>query len=287
MFRHIFEVLAVLLFVPSQVFWLWQVRAVGRRFIRSQSARRWSGWVGLGVYLALLAFNLLWSRVLPDSAHLTLRAALLQAPFGWWLLASLLGFVAIVVFFVCGLLGRSIYWVYRKLPANPVRPSLLSPARRHFLARTAVAISATPFAACAYGMLYERTDIETTHQRITLSRLPKAFDGFRIAQISDIHIGPFMGVEEIRKCVAMVNELKPDLVALTGDFVTWKASPELAVVEALAGLKAPFGIFGCLGNHEVWADVRGLDHSPLRRRGAQDSAPCRTPRLNPRASALI
>ncbi len=255
MFRHIFEVLAVLLFVPSQVFWLWQVRALGRRFIRSQSARRWSGWGGLGVYFALLAFNLLWSRAVPDSAHLTLRAALLQAPFGWWLLASLLGFVAITGFYVCGLLGRSVYWMYRRLRPNPARPSLLSPERRHFLARTAVAISATPFAACAYGMLYERTDIETTHQRIKLPRLPKAFYGFRIAQISDIHIGPFMGVEDIRKCVAMVNELKPDLVALTGDFVTWKASPELAVVEALSGLKAPFGIFGCLGNHEIWAGV--------------------------------
>jgi predicted MPP superfamily phosphohydrolase len=118
-----------------------------------------------------------------------------------------------------------------------------------------VAISATPFAACAYGLLYERTEIETTHQRIKLPRLPKAFEGFRIAQISDIHIGPFMPAVDIRRCVAMVNQLKPDLVALTGDFVTWEASPEGAVVEALAGLKAPFGIFGCLGNHEAWAHV--------------------------------
>jgi hypothetical protein len=134
---------------------------------------------------------------------------------------------------------------------------LLSPARRHFLAKTAVAISATPFAACAYGMMFERTEIETTHRRIMLRRLPKAFDGFRIAQLSDIHIGPFMPVDEIRKYVAMVNQLKPDLVALTGDFVTWEGSPEGAVVEALSGLKAPFGIFGCLGNHEIWAHVEG------------------------------
>jgi len=49
--------------------------------------------------------------------------------------------------------------------------------------------------------------------------------------------------------------LKPDLMALTGDFVTWTGSPELAVVEALAGLKAPFGVWGCLGNHEIWAHV--------------------------------
>ena len=148
-----------------------------------------------------------------------------------------------------------------------------------------MAVSATPFAACAYGMLYERTEIETTHQRIKLRRLPKAFDGFRIAQLSDIHIGPFMPADDIRKYVAMVNQLKPDLVALTGDFVTWEASPEGAVVEALSGLKAPFGIFGCLGNHERWAGRGRLHHPPLRRARDQDAAPCRTPRLNPPASA--
>jgi len=182
---------------------------------------------------------------------------LLEAPFRWWMLSSLLGFVAIAAFYLCDRLARAPVWMYRRLlpRSNPGRERLLSPARRHFIARTAVALSATPFAACAYGMLYERTEIETTHQPIKLRRLPKAFEGFRIAQLSDIHIGPFMSATDIRRCVAMVNQLKPDLVALTGDFVTWEASPEAAVVEALAGLKAPFGLFGCLGNHEAWAHV--------------------------------
>ena len=173
------------------------------------------------------------------------------------MLASLLGFVAIAALYLCDRLGRVAFWVYRKLlpPSIPGHERLLSPERRHFLARTAVAVSATPFAACAYGLLYERTEIETTHQLIMLRRLPKAFDGFRIAQLSDIHVGPFMSAEDIRKYVAMVNQLKPDLVALTGDFVTWEASPQVAVVEALSGLKAPFGVFGCMGNHELWAGV--------------------------------
>ena len=249
--------LAFLLFIPSQIFWLWQVRGLLQKFVRSLTLRRWLGRLGIGIYLVLLAFNLLWPRSVPEPARLTLQAALLQAPFRWWTLASLIGFVAIAAFYVCSRLGRAAYWVYRKaLPASPPeREALLSPGRRHFLARTAVAVSATPFAACAYGMLYERTEIETTHQRIILPRLPKAFDGFRIAQLSDIHIGPFMPTEEIRKYVAMVNQLEPDLVALTGDFVTWEASPAAAVVETLSALRAPYGLFGCLGNHERWAGV--------------------------------
>jgi hypothetical protein len=247
--------IVIVLFVPSQIFWLWQIRALGRKFIRRPSLRRWLGWSGLGVYAILLALNLLGSERAADPAHLTLEAALVQAPFRCWMLASLLGFVAISLIYVCARLGRAAVWTYRKLlpPGGDRNGQLLSPARRHFLTRTAVAVSATPFAACAYGLLWERTDVETTHQRINLRRLPRAFDGFRIAQLSDIHIGPFMPAEEIRSYVDKINRLKPDLVALTGDFVTWEGSPQAAVVEALAGLKAPYGIFGCLGNHEIWA----------------------------------
>jgi len=255
LFRHVFTTLVLVLFAPSQVFWLWQVRALGIKLIRRRSLRRWLGWSGVSTYLGLLAFNLLGSRTVPEPAHLTLQAALLQAPFRWWMLSSLLGFVAMAAFYLCGRLGRTALGVYRKLlpSLRPEGQQLFSPARRHFLTRTAMAVSATPFAACAYGLLYERTEIETTRQPIVLRRLPKAFDGFRIAQLSDIHVGPFMPASDIRKYVAMVNQLQPDLVALTGDFITWEASPERAVVEALAGLKAPYGIFGCMGNHERWA----------------------------------
>jgi predicted MPP superfamily phosphohydrolase len=102
-------------------------------------------------------------------------------------------------------------------------------------------------------LVYGRLNLQITQQRIRLARLPKAFAGFRIAQLSDIHIGPFMPEDEIRKYVRITNDLKPDLIALTGDFVTWDPSTQRAVVNALTGLHAPFGIFGCLGNHEAWS----------------------------------
>ena len=258
--RHLLYILAFILFLPSQIFWLWQVRGLGMKFIQGRSARRWAAGLGLGFYLVLLAYNFLWPRPAHESPHLTIQATLLQAPFRWWMLASLTGFVAWACFYLFGHLGRVARWLYVKaLPrARGESEQLLSPERRHFLTRAAVAVSATPFAACAYGMLYERTDILTTRERIVLPRLPSAFDGFRIAQVSDIHIGPFMPVEEIRRLVGMVNALKPDMIALTGDFVTWEGSPAGAVVDALAALKAPYGIYGCLGNHELWANVEDL-----------------------------
>jgi predicted MPP superfamily phosphohydrolase len=246
-----------LIFIASQYFWFRQVRALGTKLLPSGAVRCWLGRLGGILYLVVLAYNLPWLEDPTEPTHLTLRAAFLQAPFRWWIFGSLLGFLAIVIFKIFDRLARAAYAGYARLflRSNPDRPALLSPERRRFLEKTALAVGAAPFVASGYGLLYERTDIEITHQHIKLRRLPKAFDGFRVAQLSDIHIGPFMPADEIRRCVVMVNQLKPDLVALTGDFITWDASTEGAIVEVLGGLRAPFGVFGSLGNHERWADV--------------------------------
>jgi predicted MPP superfamily phosphohydrolase len=130
-----------------------------------------------------------------------------------------------------------------------------SPARRRFIEQTAIAVSAMPFVAAAYGLLYGRVDVEVTRPRIALSRLPKGFQDFRIVQLSDFHISPFMTADEIRRCVTIANGLKADLVALTGDYVADDPAAQGEVVEALAGLRAPFGVFGCLGNHEIYTET--------------------------------
>src|SRR6266481_759533 len=136
------------------------------------------------------------------------------------------------------------------------RPDLRSPGRRRFLEQTAIALSAAPFVAGTYGLFYGRLNLETAHRRIRLGRLPKAFEGFRIVQLSDLHISPFMSAEEISRYVAIANQLKGDLVVLTGDFLTWDPAAEGAVVHALSALKAPFGVFGCLGNHEIYTETQ-------------------------------
>ena len=150
-------------------------------------------------------------------------------------------------------LGNTPFTIARRLRRH--RAAEVSPARRHFLE---TAVTAAPFVAGAYGLLYGRLNLETTAPRIRIPNLPAAFEGFRICQLSDIHIGPFMPEEQIRKYADMTNALKPDLIVLTGDFVTFDARTQGAVVDALAGLKAPFGVFGCLGNHDAWS---GVEHS--------------------------
>ena len=174
-----------------------------------------------------------------------------------------MGFLIAIPLRLADRVARAARWVFHRLvPAGGVvPPNPVSLARRRFLERTALAMTTAPFVAGAYGMFYERLNLEISHRRIKIPRLPSAFQGFRIAQLSDIHIGPFMTAEEIRRYADIANGLKPELVAVTGDFVTWDPSTQSAVVDALAGLKAPLGVYGCLGNHEMWAEV---EHSITR-----------------------
>jgi predicted MPP superfamily phosphohydrolase len=80
--------------------------------------------------------------------------------------------------------------------------------------------------------------------------LPPELDGFRIAQLSDLHLEPFTTADDIWQSVVACNSLKPDLVALTGDFVTHTARPAPQVAELLSHLEATHGVYASLGNHD-------------------------------------
>jgi predicted MPP superfamily phosphohydrolase len=183
-------------------------------------------------------------------------------------------FLLVIAFGAADRAARAAWWVYRRVrttihrhtAAPDAEATLLSPGRRRFLEQTAVLASATPFVATGYGLLYERQNVEVVRQRVRLARLPKAFEGFRIAQLSDIHLGPFTTADYIRHCVAITNGLEPDLIALTGDYVCWDPEAQGEAVRVLAGLRAPHGVFGCMGNHE--ADI-GIEDSITRLFAAQ------------------
>jgi predicted MPP superfamily phosphohydrolase len=249
-----FNTILIFLFL-SQVYWFWKGWRWLRRTGWSARAKTALGGAAVAAYLISLAYAMSWFGARHTPVRLTVPDALLEAPFAWWTAGSLVALLALAVFWsvAYGVLG--VAWVARRIAARGRAPEIASPSRRAFLERAGAAVAVAPFVAGAYGLFYGRLNLETPTQPIRLKRLPAAFDGFRIAQLSDIHIGPFMTEEQIRKYVAIANAMKPDLVALTGDFVTWDPATQRAVVEALAGLRAPFGVFGCLGNHDAWAVV--------------------------------
>ncbi|MHB8539692.1 MAG: metallophosphoesterase [Candidatus Acidiferrales bacterium] len=126
-----------------------------------------------------------------------------------------------------------------------------------------------------------RAGIELTEHRMGLENLPEAFRGFRIVHLTDLHHGLYFPSDALSAVVELTNELDPDIIAVTGDFVTRSRNYIEPVAEMLSGLRARSGVFAVLGNHDfrVGADAiaRALDkngievlrnrHVTLRRKG--------------------
>ena len=107
----------------------------------------------------------------------------------------------------------------------------------------------------ARAALTEPYMLSIEHERIQLNRLPKAFDGFRIVQLSDIHHGPFSNREQIERAVETANRLQPDIIALTGDYISKERHYAAPCAEMLGRLKAKYGVYAVLGNHDHWVDA--------------------------------
>jgi predicted MPP superfamily phosphohydrolase len=88
---------------------------------------------------------------------------------------------------------------------------------------------------------------------VAIDRLTKAKSGYRIVQISDVHVGPTIGKEFIEEIVARINALKPDLIAITGDLVDGSVTELEEHVAPLARLTAKDGVFFVTGNHEYYS----------------------------------
>ena len=107
----------------------------------------------------------------------------------------------------------------------------------------------------AYGLTVEPGWIELVQTEVRLPGWPAALDGFTIAQLSDLHHGPEVDLAHIRQGVEMVNAARPDLVVLTGDYVTGSAAYCASCARELAALHAPYGVYAVLGNHDIWTDT--------------------------------
>src|SRR5207244_10733393 len=103
--------------------------------------------------------------------------------------------------------------------------------------------------------------------KVTVSKLPPELYRLRIAQLSDIHIGDDMPPREIARAVDMANDLQPDISFVTGDFVSSEGDPLDVCITELSRLRAPLGIWGCNGNHEIYAGVEDDAERLFRERG--------------------
>ncbi len=139
-------------------------------------------------------------------------------------------------------------------------------SRRLFVART-VAVGATAVAAGtvaygAYGVLGRAPRVKNV--TVPLAKLPAAADGYRIAVVSDIHLGPILGRGHTQRIVDTINAQRPDLVAIVGDLVDGTVDHLGTAAEPLGQLRARDGSYYVTGNHEYFAGASGaaewIDH---------------------------
>lgn len=144
----------------------------------------------------------------------------------------------------------------------------MSLTRRQFLKAAGAAAVVGAGGVSAYGGLVEAWDYEVTETVVRVRDLPARFEGFRIAQVSDVHHGRLVSIEEVRRVVALANGTRADMMALTGDYTTARREYVEPCAEALGELRAPAGVWAVLGNHDHNTDGP-LTRQALRRRGVE------------------
>ncbi len=162
-----------------------------------------------------------------------------------------------VVYFLLALYVRRLFQRRPRgqTPAPPAQADAPAPSRRRFLAYGVRAVTAGAGAALGYSLLVEPRRFVVSRREIPVRGLPRELDGLRLVQLTDIHHGPWLSLNYVRAVVDAANELEPDLVCLTGDYVHHSAAYIEPVAEELARLRPRRAAVAVLGNHDWWEDA--------------------------------
>jgi predicted MPP superfamily phosphohydrolase len=159
----------------------------------------------------------------------------------------------IVIFLLIDDFLRLIRWlislVYQKKDAGAL-PSGTGITRLEFLTKTGMVIASIPFFTMLYGIVRGPYRFEVRRMRLHLPKLPNAFNGLKVVQISDMHLGSFSGPHQVEKAIKLIKKENPDIILFTGDLVNDKSSETDDYVNVLRQIQAPMGVYSVLGNHD-------------------------------------
>lgn len=160
--------------------------------------------------------------------------------------------IFILPFLIADDLRRLIVWISRKLKRkeNPEQNKTNGIPRSEFLIKAGTLVAAIPLASLTYGVVSSAYDYRVKRRTLYLPNLPKAFDGIKLGQLSDIHSGSFYDRKAVIGGVDMLLKEKPDMVFFTGDLVNNVASEMYDYQDIFSKVKAPLGVFSVLGNHD-------------------------------------
>ncbi len=157
-----------------------------------------------------------------------------------------------LVFTVFDIVGRTLVW--NNTAALP------------WAHRIAVVLAVVTAGAQVYGTAWGWQRLTVKHRTVTIDNLPTAFRGYRIVQISDLHLGTYAGnTRLVASLVDSVNSLQPDLIVFTGDIVNAASAEAEPFVATLSQLRAKDGVFAILGNHDYCMYQPGITADEQRR----------------------
>ncbi len=164
------------------------------------------------------------------------------------LLCKLLGCTFLLVDDVIRLF-RWIASYFQKAPADAVEVSHHI-SRLKFLSYAGLTFTVVPAISLIYGMVRGAYKYRVHKVTVKSPNIPEAFNGFKIVQLSDIHSGSFLSTDPLVKAFGIVMEQKPDMILFTGDLVNNESSETHPHLETYKMLKAPYGVYSSLGNHD-------------------------------------
>lgn len=230
-------IIAIIIFVVFQLY--------SFQLIRTLSRGHWWKWLYLSA-IALVLTNLILQFVWhPDRSQVSG-----YRDFAVTLFLGLFAAQAVMMLFM---VGEDIYrfseGIFNSLSRKQENTSFL-PSRRAFISKVGLGLAALPFGAILYGAWKGKYNYQVREYEITFDDLPEAFDGYRITQLSDIHVGSFDDKEEVKYAVKLANEQRSDLMLFTGDLVNNVASELYGWEEIFGSLTARDGVYSVLGNHD-------------------------------------
>jgi uncharacterized protein len=243
-----------------------------KRLVKDTTRPGSTRWILTAVLIALVTL-LIVTLILPRVIGLSESGWFAWPGYIWFGLAAYL-FLTLLVLEPVRLALRG--WVKRKSPGTTTAATTTNPPageeptaspalnRRVFLARvSAVAAGAASVGLVGTGISSALGPPDLLQVPVRLRKLDPAFNGFRIAVVSDIHLGPLTGRAHTERIVGMINETAPDLVAIVGDFVYGTVEELGPAAEPLKDLVSREGTFFVTGNHEYFVDTEAwLRHLP-------------------------
>jgi len=206
----------------------------------------WAHWLYMGGSIYSYSVIILYILLGKDSFYFSPKIFL----FG---LAQAIIFMKVFMlpFVLISDIARVLEWIVQLLPGKPESvPVGEAITRSQFINRVGLLLGGTMFGGFLYGMARGAYNLSVKRISVPIPNLPPQLEGLRIVQISDIHLGSFASTDPVRKAVEAINREQPDIFFFTGDFVNDKASESFPHLDTLKKIKARYGKYSILGNHD-------------------------------------